>query len=1177
MGNRPYMQLRIRDLEQVVANHVRDADVLCQVLDELKRRSTRKAAELQSQVELLIEELQPAGRAATTADARADRVARRATGPARQGAGPSLAPDATGPDDAVERQGPARYERVARIRSPESATGTPAKWVPEPSNALAPSWTPADPPPVRFEKALRLLVQDIKRRGAGAQVIALEDGQRVRLDGAEYAYRFPWQGDEELFEGAAVEIVAGGRVVPGRIVSLGAAEIVVEAEADLGPGIRSCVLRVDNTAMLVALADRMAAIARPQGLAAGSVVPSAGAGPGAGRKARSGSTRSPDQASEHDSDRARPAREAGPFNAGLADAVLRNTAPADVPAVPVPPALVADLNDAQKAAVRAALSSPTSYIWGPPGTGKTQTLSAVIRALFAAGKRVLVCSNTNQAVDQVLAKLCETLTGRGRERPEAVEALRGGWIVRVGVIAADGPLAPWAEWVSLAGVTARKTEALKARMAALEQQAAAIERRVLPARRTLHAYQDLDRAIAAETSAERAAREAADAASARRRALDEAEARLSALRAELKAFEDAGALRRAFLRGRPRIEADLRAVEAAFPAARKAYDGAATAAASAAAAHRAARRAREIAAAATAGQDREAARRAVEAAEAELGPIRTEIADLRRQAEEIAKTVLAEARVVGATATKLFLSPQAFGPVSTVIVDEASMLIPPALYNAAGLATERVVVSGDFRQLSPIVPTSERCLREELGRDVFSLAGIQRDFDAGVPVLARTTLLDEQYRMAEPICRLLSQPMYRGRLRTSAKRAAPELLAPPPFSGPLTIVDTSTLGPVATKDARGSWANLMSALIVRNICRHLSAAGYAAGRDRVGVVVPYAGQRKLLQRMLADAKLDAITVGTVHRYQGDEKQLVVLDLVDGIGRRLPGLWHQADQPTEEGAKLFNVAISRARDHLVMVGDLAWLDGKLPAPSLLRRWLHQMQELGHVVDARSILALWPVADDLRRYGQAISLDLKAARTGVFDERDFLAVVRLDMARAERGIAIWSAFVTPQGVARIADLLRDRVRSGVKLRCVVRPPEQNGTLGEAAWAEGIRALEAVGAAIDIRASMHEKVVLIDDDTLWLGSLNLLSHAGQTREVMLRVDGRQTALEVAAFLAADPKVSAERAGGIAYRRENPDCARCGGRTRLVVARDGGRFWSCQPCRWTRDVRTGREAQRG
>lgn len=72
---------------------------------------------------------------------------------------------------------------------------------------------------MRYEKALHLLAQDIKHRRPGAQTVALEDRQRVRLDGAEHAYRFRWQGDEELFEGASVEIIVGGRATPGRIVS----------------------------------------------------------------------------------------------------------------------------------------------------------------------------------------------------------------------------------------------------------------------------------------------------------------------------------------------------------------------------------------------------------------------------------------------------------------------------------------------------------------------------------------------------------------------------------------------------------------------------------------------------------------------------------------------------------------------------------------------------------------------------------------------------------------------------------------------------------------------------------------------------------------------------------------------------------------------------------------------
>ena len=82
-------------------------------------------------------------------------------------------------------------------------------------------------------------------------------------------------------------------------------------------------------------------------------------------------------------------------------------------------------------------------------------------------------------------------------------------------------------------------------------------------------------------------------------------------------------------------------------------------------------------------------------------------------------TVVQEARIVGATVTKTYLSPKQFVGFDAVIVDEASMVILPALYYSAALARERVVISGDFRPLPPIVQTDQRELFEAIGRDVF--------------------------------------------------------------------------------------------------------------------------------------------------------------------------------------------------------------------------------------------------------------------------------------------------------------------------------------------------------------------------------------------------------------------------------------------------------------------------
>lgn len=62
-------------------------------------------------------------------------------------------------------------------------------------------------------------------------------------------------------------------------------------------------------------------------------------------------------------------------------------------------------NASQKAAVEAALMHQVSIIQGPPGTGKTQTILNIIANLLMADKTVLVVSNNNSAVQNVLEKL----------------------------------------------------------------------------------------------------------------------------------------------------------------------------------------------------------------------------------------------------------------------------------------------------------------------------------------------------------------------------------------------------------------------------------------------------------------------------------------------------------------------------------------------------------------------------------------------------------------------------------------------------------------------------------------------------------------------------------------------------------------------------------------------------
>lgn len=62
-------------------------------------------------------------------------------------------------------------------------------------------------------------------------------------------------------------------------------------------------------------------------------------------------------------------------------------------------------NASQFKAVKNAMCSQISVIQGPPGTGKTQTILNIVANLLVSNQRVLIVSNNNSATDNVLEKL----------------------------------------------------------------------------------------------------------------------------------------------------------------------------------------------------------------------------------------------------------------------------------------------------------------------------------------------------------------------------------------------------------------------------------------------------------------------------------------------------------------------------------------------------------------------------------------------------------------------------------------------------------------------------------------------------------------------------------------------------------------------------------------------------
>ena len=78
--------------------------------------------------------------------------------------------------------------------------------------------------------------------------------------------------------------------------------------------------------------------------------------------------------------------------------------------------LCENLNESQNAAVAASLDASLICLWGPPGTGKTHTIVAILQELFLhhePHQRILVAAPTHNAVDNVMRKYLAATTAKG--------------------------------------------------------------------------------------------------------------------------------------------------------------------------------------------------------------------------------------------------------------------------------------------------------------------------------------------------------------------------------------------------------------------------------------------------------------------------------------------------------------------------------------------------------------------------------------------------------------------------------------------------------------------------------------------------------------------------------------------------------------------------------------------
>eukprot|EP01103_Thecamoeba_quadrilineata_P015130 TRINITY_DN4689_c0_g1_i1.p1 TRINITY_DN4689_c0_g1~~TRINITY_DN4689_c0_g1_i1.p1 ORF type:complete len:842 (-),score=197.24 TRINITY_DN4689_c0_g1_i1:65-2590(-) len=271
---------------------------------------------------------------------------------------------------------------------------------------------------------------------------------------------------------------------------------------------------------------------------------------------------------------------------------------------------------------------------------------------------------------------------------------------------------------------------------------------------------------------------------------------------------------------------------------------------------------------------------------------------------EIVKKVLKNAQVICSTCIGSGHELLAAMSFPIVLVDEATQATEPSVLVPLVHKSKQVILLGDHFQLPPTV-ISTRAAKEGLSMSLF-----QRLAESGL----QPCLLNIQYRMHPSLSYFPNTAFYYGKVTdgiAAASRPTPNGF---PFPNPIHPVAFRACFGLEETTADGSKINKHDAAIVARIVRDLLCANGAIRGSELGVISPYSGQVRLLQKefdLLGGIASD-VDINSVDGYQGREKEVIVFSTV---------------RSNEEGKVGFlsdwrrlNVALTRARRGIIVVGN-----------------------------------------------------------------------------------------------------------------------------------------------------------------------------------------------------------------------------------------------------------------
>ncbi|XP_045655089.1 protein ZGRF1 isoform X5 [Ursus americanus] len=267
------------------------------------------------------------------------------------------------------------------------------------------------------------------------------------------------------------------------------------------------------------------------------------------------------------------------------------------------------------------------------------------------------------------------------------------------------------------------------------------------------------------------------------------------------------------------------------------------------------------------------------------------------------KTLLKQVRVVGITCAACPFTCMNDLKFPIVVLDECSQITEPAsLLPIARFECEKLILVGDPKQLPPTIQGSDAAHENGLEQTLFDRLCLM----GHKPVLLRT-----QYRCHPAISAISNDLFYEGNLMNGIS----ETERSPLLEWLPTLCFYNVKGLEQT-ERDNSFHNVAEAAFTLKLIQSLIASGIAG--SMIGVITLYKSQMYKLCHLLGAVDFDhpdikAVQVSTVDAFQGAEKEIIILSCVR---TRQVGFI--------DSEKRMNVALTRGRRHLLIVGNLACL-------------------------------------------------------------------------------------------------------------------------------------------------------------------------------------------------------------------------------------------------------------